>query len=129
MKVLMQIRSNAFELSGGDTIQMLKTKEALEKLGIEVDISLSLRPDVSGYDVIHLFNLTRVQETYVQLKNAKAAHKPVVLSTIYWPILKKMRRGVLEAFLAVISVLIRWSVLKRLENIFSVGRRMKALVI
>lgn len=86
MKVLMQIRSNAFELSGGDTIQMLKTKEALEKLGIEVDISLSLRPDVSGYDVIHLFNLTRVQETYVQLKNAKAAHKPVVLSTIYWPV-------------------------------------------
>lgn len=29
MKVLMQIRSNVFTCSGGDTVQMQKTKEAL----------------------------------------------------------------------------------------------------
>lgn len=85
MKILMQIRSNAYTLSGGDTIQMLKTKEYLEKRGHRVDISLELEPDLSDYDVIHLFNITRVQETFFQIQNAKKQNKPVVLSTIYWP--------------------------------------------
>lgn len=81
----MQTRQNVFDLAGGDTTQLVKTKEALESKGIDVDLSLDLRPDVSGYDVVHLFNLTRVQETFIQSKNAKEAGKPVVLSTIYWP--------------------------------------------
>ena len=85
MKVLMQIRSNVFEVPGGDTIQMQKTKEALETLGCEVDLSLELRPDLSRYDLVHLFNLTRVQETFIQVKNAVAQNKPIVFSTIYWP--------------------------------------------
>lgn len=85
VKVLMQARQNIFDLSGGDTTQLLKTKEALEAKGVDIDLSLELRPDVSDYDVVHLFNLTRVQETFIQARNAKAAGKPVVLSTIYWP--------------------------------------------
>lgn len=85
MKVLMQSRKNFYSLRGGDTVQLLKTKAELEKLGVEVDISLELEPDLSGYDLVHLSNLTRIQETYVQMKNAKRQHKPMVLSTIYWP--------------------------------------------
>lgn len=71
MKVLMQTRQNVFDLAGGDTTQLVKTKEALESKGIDVDLSLDLRPDVSGYDVVHLFNLTRVQETFIQSKTPR----------------------------------------------------------
>lgn len=85
MKVLMQIRSNAFTCSGGDTVQMQKTKDALQAMGYDVDLSLELRPDLSRYDVVHLFNITRVQETFIQIQNAVEQKKPVVLSTIYWP--------------------------------------------
>ncbi len=85
MKVLMQIRQNVYTLSGGDTVQMKKTREALIKQGYDVDISLDLYPDLSQYDVVHLFNITRVQETYIQIKNAVQHQKPVVISTIYWP--------------------------------------------
>lgn len=85
MKVLMQIRSNAFTCSGGDTVQMQKTKDALQAMGCDVDLSLELRPDLSRYDVVHLFNITRVQETFIQIQNAVEQKKPVVLSTIYWP--------------------------------------------
>lgn len=85
MKVLMQIRANIFTCPGGDTVQMQKTKEYLEKLGVKVDLSLELRPNLSEYDVVHLFNLTRVQETYIQVQNAVEQNKPVVFSTIYWP--------------------------------------------
>lgn len=85
MRILIQSRSNFYTLKGGDTVQLLKTKEQLEKRGIEVDLSLELQPDLSKYDIVHLSNLTRVQETYVQMINAKKQGKPIVLSTIYWP--------------------------------------------
>lgn len=85
MHVLMQIRQNVFDLPGGDTIQMLRTKEALERRGVQVDISTDLRPNLRGYDLVHLFNLTRVQETYLQAEHAKKDDLPIVLSTIYWP--------------------------------------------
>ncbi len=85
MKVLMQSRKNFYSLKGGDTIQLLKTKAALEKLGVDVDISLEYTPDLSNYDLVHLSNLTRIQETYLHIQNAITYHKPIFLSTIYWP--------------------------------------------
>ena len=70
-------------MRGGDTVQIEKTKEQLEKLGVEVDISLELEPDLSAYDLVHLTNVTRIQETYVQMQNAKKQGKKVALSTIF----------------------------------------------
>lgn len=83
MKILMQNRINAFSEPGGDTIQMLKTKEYLEKIGCEVLASCDLSPDLNGIDVVHLFNITRINETYMQFKNAQKQAKPVVISSIY----------------------------------------------
>ena len=83
MKVLMQSRVSLFSVPGGDTIQILKTKDCLKKIGIEVNISTELAPDLDGYDLVHLFNLTRPQEVYLQARNAKKFGKKIVLSPIY----------------------------------------------
>jgi len=83
MNILLQSRTTLFSVPGGDTVQLLKTKEYLEKIGIHVDISTELEPDVTPYDLVHLFNLTRPQEIYLQALNAKKQHKKVALSTIY----------------------------------------------
>jgi glycosyltransferase involved in cell wall biosynthesis len=83
MKVLFQSRTNLFDAPGGDMVQILKTKEFLEKKGIVVDISLELEPDLKGYDVVHLFNLMEPQDIYIQMLNAKKQNKKIVLSTIY----------------------------------------------
>ena len=99
MKVLFQSRKTLFTAPGGDTTQILKTKEYLEKSGITVDISLELTPDVSAYDIVHVFNLMRPQELYLQVKNAKKYGKKVALSTIYGPYEeyeKKARGGILQ---------------------------------
>ena len=99
MKVLFQSRKTLFTAPGGDTTQILKTKEYLEKLGIIVDISLNLEPDLSNYDIVHVFNLMRPQELYLQVKNAKKQGKKIALSTIYGPYTeyeKKARGGVLH---------------------------------
>ncbi|MRI01075.1 glycosyltransferase [Kriegella sp. EG-1] len=83
MKVLFQSRSNLYSAPGGDTTQIEKTKEYLGKLGVEVDISIELEPDLTGYDLVHLFNLMDPQELYMQIKHAKKHNKKVALSTIY----------------------------------------------
>ena len=83
MRVLFQSRRTLFTVPGGDTIQIMKTKRYLEKYGINVDISTELEPNLSKYDIVHVFNLMRGQETYLQVRNAKRQGKPVALSTIY----------------------------------------------
>lgn len=93
MKVLMQSRKNFFTLRGGDTIQLEKTKAELEKLGVEIDFSLDFNPDLSNYDLIHLSNVTRIQETYLQVKNAKEQGKKIILSTIFWPMDEFEKQG------------------------------------
>ena len=85
MKVLIQSRKNFYSLRGGDTVQLEKTKMELEKMGVQVDLSLEFEPDLSQYDLVHLSNVTRIQETYLHVLNAKKQNKPIVLSTIYWP--------------------------------------------
>ncbi|GBF32455.1 glycosyl transferase group 1 [Desulfocucumis palustris] len=83
LRVLFQTRPDYLKNIAGDSIQVIKTKEYLEKLGAEVTISAS-PTNLSHYDIIHLFNTTRVKETHNFFKNAKKQNKPVVVSTIYW---------------------------------------------
>lgn len=72
-----------FSVPGGDTVQLIKTAERLRKMGISVDISTDLDPPLAGYDLVHLFNLTRPQEVYLQARNAKRQGRKIALSTIY----------------------------------------------
>lgn len=83
MKVLFQTRTNLYSAPGGDLVQMEKTREFLEKLGVKVDISLELEPNLDDYDLVHLFNLMEPQDIYIQMQNAKRQNKKIVLSTIY----------------------------------------------
>lgn len=102
MKVLFQSRTTLFSVPGGDTVQILNTAAALRKKGCFVDVSTELEPDVSGYDLIHIFNLMRPQEVYLQARNAKKYRKPVALSTIYglYTEFEKKARGGLLGFCA-----------------------------
>lgn len=83
MKVLLQNRADLFDKPGGDLVQMQKTQKALEMLGVEVKLSTELQPDLTGFDLVHVFNITRIHETFYQVKNAKRQGKKVVISPIH----------------------------------------------
>jgi glycosyltransferase involved in cell wall biosynthesis len=83
MKVLFQSRVDLFDKKGGDTIQIMETKNALQALGVAVDVDCGVSVDVSMYDIVHVFNLDWVCEPYLQIKNAKKQGKKVVLSPIH----------------------------------------------
>lgn len=102
MKILFQSRKTLFSVPGGDTVQLLKTAEGLRAKGCQVDVSTELEPDLTGYDIVHLFNLMRPQEVYLQALNAKRQGKYVALSTIYGPYIEYERnaRGGLAGVIA-----------------------------
>lgn len=96
LKVLFQSRRSLFTAFGGDTVQIQKTAEALEKLGVQVDLDIKGEANPREFDVVHLFNLMRPQETWIAARRAKEAGKPVVISTIFGPYTeldRAVRRG------------------------------------
>jgi len=82
-RILLQSRSNLFEKPGGDTFQILQLQEDLVHRGHECKLSLDLRPNLEDIDLVHCFNLNRIQETYLQVLNAKQKGKRVLLTPIF----------------------------------------------
>ena len=81
MKVAFISRNTLFTGRGGDTIQVIKTAEYLEKLGVQVDIFTSAsKIDYSKYDIIHGFNVIRPADLITHFENFD---KIKILSTIY----------------------------------------------
>ena len=88
MKVLMVNREDAHRNLGGDTIQMLKTKAALEDLGVTIETCTVADLDhVQVPDLAHVFNIQTVEESWAAFKKLKARKIPIVLSSIYWDML------------------------------------------
>ena len=86
MKVLFCVRHNFYSSPGGAQIQILKTVEGLEKLGVACDLVSSLEKiDFSRYDLIHLTDLTWTYDLLEYLSVLRNVRIPKVLSTIYWP--------------------------------------------
>ena len=83
MKVLMVNTPASLRFRGGDLTQMRKTAEALRPLGVQVSESFDPRPDATGFDLAHVFNLRTIQVTATQVRHLKRARVPVVMSPIY----------------------------------------------
>jgi glycosyltransferase involved in cell wall biosynthesis len=84
LRVLFQARADLLTVPGGDTIQILKTRESLGKLGVDSAFDPDPEADLSAVDLVHLVNLTQTQDTFVQILNAERQQKKVALSTVYW---------------------------------------------
>ncbi|HYH05217.1 MAG TPA: glycosyltransferase family 4 protein, partial [Bacillota bacterium] len=84
MRILLQNRTDLLTAVAGDTVQVEKTREALAAFPVDLELSGAVAPDLTGFDLVHLFNIMPVQETYRQFLNAKRQHKKIVLSPIYW---------------------------------------------
>ncbi len=85
MKVAFCIRNNFFTHIGGDSIQLLKTKEFLEK-NHSVQITIITSPDElnNEYAIAHIFNLATKDETAAYFEKAKKLNLKIALSTIFW---------------------------------------------
>lgn len=88
MRVLFVIRQDAQDNLGGDTIQMLKTRSALEDLGLTVETrGTNELADLPPCDVAHVFNIQTAESSWAALQELRRKGIPTVLSSIYWDML------------------------------------------
>lgn len=118
MKVLFCIHPSGTKINAGDWVQMRTAAEYLKKSGVDVFINDGEIKDYSEYDIIHLFNLTRISETYEYYKIAKRFDKPVVITPIYWDLEKYYQHTGSEDHLAL------WKLYKPYRNEIICGCRM-----
>jgi glycosyltransferase involved in cell wall biosynthesis len=83
MKILMLGRIGLLEARGGDRIQVENTAAELRKLGVGVDIRTDMDFKPWEYDLIHIFQLDWVPETYFYAKKILKYHKSYILSPIH----------------------------------------------
>lgn len=69
---------------GGDGVQMLKTKEALERrYDIKIDIVTDAKAITSEYDIVHIFNFVTLRETKSFFDRAIELKIPIASSCIF----------------------------------------------
>lgn len=88
VKTLLCIRSDYRSNPAGDTTLVLQASEYLQDRGVEITVNCGQIQDYSEYDIVHLFNLTRISETYEYFWRARHQKKPVVITPIYWDLSK-----------------------------------------
>jgi glycosyltransferase involved in cell wall biosynthesis len=82
VNVLMWLSSHSRDVLGGHQVQMDETAQALRERGHEVEVVEGDQPDVhAGYDIVHGLGLMPHQ-----VRLARQASLPVVISTIWWPL-------------------------------------------
>ena len=82
LKVAFFTYPSAFQNVGGGEIQLMKTKEYLEKEGVSVDFFDLWRHRVEDYSLIHIFG--SVKECLGLAQTAKARKTAVVVSPVFW---------------------------------------------
>ena len=82
LKILFLSRASLFSVRGGDTVQVTKTAEALQRSGVTIDIRLcnEKKIDYSLYDLIHFFNIRHPADMVYHIERSKL---PYVISPIY----------------------------------------------
>lgn len=88
MNILLCVREDYIRNYGGDSCQVLKTAKFLEKFGVKIHINSGNITDYSKYDIIHLFNITNVWDTYNYYKIANKYKKKIVVSPAYYNLTK-----------------------------------------
>ncbi|HZH99446.1 MAG TPA: glycosyltransferase family 4 protein [Fimbriimonadaceae bacterium] len=86
MRVVFCIRPDWQSSHGGDVVQLLETKSALEaRHGITCQIAVDPDdPALAASDLVHAFNVQTAELSLAFARKAKELSKPLALSTIYW---------------------------------------------
>jgi len=82
VRVAFFVYPTAFQAPGGGEIQLLKTKEYLEKEGVEVKLFDPWKDKMSDFDIFHTFG--SVKECLNAIRTARLQGVKTVLSTICW---------------------------------------------
>lgn len=79
---------------GGDSTQVVETRNALQEMGIRAELDSGERVDMQEFDLLHVFNIQTPRAGLRQMRAAKQQGVPVALSTIYWDLDETIRQTI-----------------------------------
>lgn len=82
LRVAFSVYQSAFQAPGGGEVQLLKTKEYLEKEGVSVTLFDTWKDKLTDFDILHVFG--SVKDSLGLMEAAKALNVKTALSTICW---------------------------------------------
>jgi len=87
MRIAFYSYPSAFQDPGGGEVQLLKTKEALQKQGIEVKLFEQWNDKMENFDILHVFG--SVKDCAGLMQTAKNRGLKIALSTIFYSSIKR----------------------------------------
>ena len=85
MRVVMNLRTTAGSIYGGDTVVMRKLSETLRLMGIDVAVCRREEfPPADQFDVLHLFAIAPIEDARAVVAWARAGALPIVMSPLYY---------------------------------------------
>lgn len=85
MKVLLCARQDYLKNTAGDTIILLKIYDYLNRKGVHVDIAYEQEDySYNNYDIVHLFDIKSVFDTYKHFKSAYNSKAKIAISPMYF---------------------------------------------
>jgi len=87
MRVAFYSYPSAFQNPGGGEVQLLKTKEYLEKSGVEVKLFDQWSDDLDDFDFLHVFG--SVKDCVGLMETSRNKGVKVALSSIFWSSFKR----------------------------------------
>jgi glycosyltransferase involved in cell wall biosynthesis len=92
LRVGLAARRDLLSRPGGDTSQIRRLVEELRYCGVHSELLLE-PPRAARHDLLHLFNLTRVHDTWAHARAAVRGGRPFVLTPIYHSLRDYNRHG------------------------------------
>ncbi len=83
MKVLFNTYPIAFDTPGGGEIQLLRTRDALMRLGVDVELFNLWQPSIRTSDVVHYFSVFGGSSVFCNF--VKDLGKPLAISSVLYP--------------------------------------------
>lgn len=89
MRILFYDYPWGFQKKGGGEIQLLKTKEALEKKGVRIALFNQWQDQLQDYDILHVFG--SVKDCLGLMRVAKQTGLKVCVSSIFWTDIRRFK--------------------------------------
>lgn len=118
MKILFYSYPWSFQKKGGGEIQLIKTMEYLEKMGVNIKLFDQWNDKLSDYDMIHVFG--SLKDSVGLIKVARKSGLKVCVSSIFWT---DIRRFIGEFGFRNKAVSLAHHITKKIFPYFPSGRR------
>lgn len=84
MKVLFCVRRDIKRKISNDTIVVNNIIKYMKNMGVEITMNDGSVTNYDEYDLVHLFNLSPIGETYKYFRQATLFKKKIIITPLYW---------------------------------------------